>query len=126
LRSWLIGLGSGVLVFWIFAMLLAANMAAELVVKELRYNSMPYVWNLPGIPNRHDTRLDHGYLYLLNTAAVFIGIFAAADVTALVAIFSVIVGASTIATAIAAIDSVTGNMTRKREERLLPQKLEDL
>lgn len=124
--SWLIGIASGGLVFWIFSILLAANIAAELVVKELRYNSMPYVWNLPGIPNRHDTRLDHGYLYLLNTAAVFVGIFAAADVTALVAIFGVIVGASAIAAAIAAIDSVTGNMTRKREERLLPQKLAEL
>src|SRR5699024_375285 len=124
--SWLIGIASGGLVFWIFSILLAATIAAELVLKELRYNSMPYVWNLPGVPNRHDTRFDHGLLYLFNTVAVFGSIFAAADVKALLAIFCVIVAVSTIATAVAGIDSVTGNIARKREERLLPQKLAEL
>src|SRR5699024_3111163 len=112
--SWLIGIASGGLVFWIFSILLAANIAAELVVKELRYNSMPYVWNLPGIPNRRDTRFDHGLLYLFNTVAVFGSIFAAADLKALLGIFCVVVAVSTIATAAAGIDSVTGNLARKR------------
>lgn len=124
--AWLIGLASNSIAFWIFSVLLAANIAAEVVVKELRYNSMPYVWNLPGIPNRHDTRFDHGLLYLLNTVAIFAGVFAAADVEVLTAIFCVVVLVSTIATAAAAIDSVTGNIARKREERELPQKLAEL